>query len=675
MRPLGRAQLWALAALLAGCAEQVSPNRVESVLISTPSTAPLLVGPGGGQTRQLSAAALNASGDPVPSIVAWSVTTPSVIAVAPTGIVTALAAGAGRVVATVGKRADSLDVLVQNVPAASVTLSPAPLGLEISAFGAGTQQLGAVVRDSTGATLLGRVVTWSSSNPGVASVSGTGLVTAIAVGSAYARAAVEGRMDSVLVTVTGTTGFPAGVDLQIVGAQWTQAAQNAAGTIPVLRLSRAAVVNVITSTNSGLPSPGEYALRLFDSGGTLLYADTVGLSTPAAPTAYSQPTAQFLVPSSFLQPGVRWEVVRDPRGVAPDADAANDRFPRGAHAAVNLITAPLLRLRFVPVSLSNHGGVTGNVSGANIDQYLEFLRAVIPYSEVEVTVAAPFSFSGSFGTAPQGGSSAFWVPLIQAIDAARVADVPNQDAHWIGVVAPPAGFNFVTNGGWGFIPPNGGYTGPNSRTFALVNVGWFANTAATRQLVVHELGHNLGRQHAPCGVAGADPTYPRADGTIGPGGHNTYAWEQGLTSSALPVAESVGDVMSYCANPWVSAYTYDAMLTFRGSIGSAVRAPSVIERVLLVQGEEESGDVRVTNAAVIRAEAGGTDAFGAWSLQGLDAAGRVLFTHRFALGRWDHSATRRPFGLTVPLTEAVEAQLTTLRVSGPTGAGDLRLAR
>jgi hypothetical protein len=578
------------------------------------------------------------------------------------------------VAATVGNRSDTLEVLVLNVPATGIALSPAPFGLQISAFGAGTQQLAAHVTDSTGAALFGRVIQWTSTAPGTASVSASGLVTAIAVGSAYVRATVEGHADSSFVTVTGTTGFPEGVDLQIVGAQWTQGAQNPTGTIPVLRLSRAAVVNVITSTNSGLPAPGEYALRLFDSGGTLIFADTVAAATPAAPTTYAQPTVQFLVPPSYLQPGLRWEVVRDPGGEATDADAANDRFPRSEHAAVNLITAPLLRLRFVPVLLSLHGS-TGNVTEANIGQYLEFLRAVIPYSDIEVTIAPVFPFGGSFGTAPQGGASSFWVPLIQAIDAVRVANVTYQDAHWIGVVAPPAGFNNVTNGGYGFIPASPGYTGPNSRTFALVNVGWFNNTALSRQLVVHELGHNLGRHHAPCGVTGEDPAYPRPDGTVGPGGHNTYAWQQGLTTAAIAIAETVGDVMSYCPNPWVSAYTYNAMLTFRGAIGGALRAPSVIERVLLVQGEEELGDVRVSNATVITAVASGEDALGAWTLQGLDATGRELFTHRFSLGRWDHSDTRRPFGLTVPLSAADEAALSRLRVVGPEGSVELRMPR
>jgi hypothetical protein len=392
------------------------------VAISAPSVAALLVGPSGGQTRQLAAVAKNASGEDVAATIVWSVGPSGAVSVSATGLVTALAAGVGRVAATVGNRADTLEVLVSNVPAAGIALSPAPIGLQISAFGAGTQQLAAHVTDSTGAALIGRMIQWTSTAPGTASVSASGLVTAIAVGSAYVRATVEGHADSSFVTVTGTTGFPEGVDLQIVGAQWTQGAQNPTGTIPVLRLSRAAVVNVITSTNSGLPAPGEYALRLFDSGGTLIFADTVAAATPAAPTTYAQPTVQFLVPPSYLQPGLRWEVVRDPGGEATDADAANDRFPRSEHAAVNLITAPLLRLRFVPVLLSLHGS-TGNVTEANIGQYLEFLRAVIPYSDIEVTIAPVFPFGGSFGTAPQGGASSFWVPLIQAIDAVRVANV------------------------------------------------------------------------------------------------------------------------------------------------------------------------------------------------------------------------------------------------------------
>src|SRR5687767_11831634 len=56
-------------------------------------------------------------------------------------------------------------------PVASVTVTPATTTLEVGR----TVQLTATPRDSTGTTLTGRAITWTSSNPIVAAISSTGL--------------------------------------------------------------------------------------------------------------------------------------------------------------------------------------------------------------------------------------------------------------------------------------------------------------------------------------------------------------------------------------------------------------------------------------------------------------------------------------------------------------------
>ncbi len=70
----------------------------------------------------------------------------------------------------------------------------------------GTQQLVATVRDVEGLQLT-RPLSWESSDPAIASVSGTGLVTANAPGSATVTANSEGKSGSATIVVT--TGPPA----------------------------------------------------------------------------------------------------------------------------------------------------------------------------------------------------------------------------------------------------------------------------------------------------------------------------------------------------------------------------------------------------------------------------------------------------------------------------------
>jgi hypothetical protein len=84
------------------------------------------------------------------------------------------------------------------VPVASVAVSPATATISVG----GTQQLTAVTQDAAGNTLSGRLISWTSSAPAVATVSGAGLVTGQAVGSATITATSEGKSGTATVVVS-----------------------------------------------------------------------------------------------------------------------------------------------------------------------------------------------------------------------------------------------------------------------------------------------------------------------------------------------------------------------------------------------------------------------------------------------------------------------------------------
>lgn len=84
-----------------------------------------------------------------------------------------------------------------SVPVAAVRIEPGTLGLTPG----GTGTLVAIVTDAGGGLLVGRSVTWTSSNPAVATVSG-GVVTALTPGSTMIGATSEGRSGSATVTVS-----------------------------------------------------------------------------------------------------------------------------------------------------------------------------------------------------------------------------------------------------------------------------------------------------------------------------------------------------------------------------------------------------------------------------------------------------------------------------------------
>jgi uncharacterized delta-60 repeat protein len=87
------------------------------------------------------------------------------------------------------------------LPIASVTITPTSPIWNVGA----TQQFTATTLDANGATLTGRVVTWTTSDTTKATVSSTGLATGIGAGAATIKATSEGKSASASITVTAVS--------------------------------------------------------------------------------------------------------------------------------------------------------------------------------------------------------------------------------------------------------------------------------------------------------------------------------------------------------------------------------------------------------------------------------------------------------------------------------------
>ncbi len=104
-----------------------------------------------------------------------------------------------------------------SAPVATVTVNPAIANVIVGAV----QQFAATLKDASGRTLTGRIVTWSSDALAMATVSGTGLVTGIAPGSATITAASEGQSGPAALSVS--VAPPGGV---LFESDWSTALGN-----------------------------------------------------------------------------------------------------------------------------------------------------------------------------------------------------------------------------------------------------------------------------------------------------------------------------------------------------------------------------------------------------------------------------------------------------------------
>lgn len=146
----------------------------------------------------LQALVQNEAGELVPDAsVTWTVENPAVATVSSAGVVTGVALGSTQVAASARGKSGIATVTVQRTPVASVVVLPAT----VSAGKGSTTRLTAVAYDLGGNVLPDRGMIWTSNNASVATVDGTGLVTAKEKGTARITATAEGKSGFSDITV------------------------------------------------------------------------------------------------------------------------------------------------------------------------------------------------------------------------------------------------------------------------------------------------------------------------------------------------------------------------------------------------------------------------------------------------------------------------------------------
>ena len=259
----------------ASCAITVEPEIIPVTGITVdPESALLYIG----DTVQLSAVITpsNATNKEV----TWESLNPGIATVSKDGVVTAVAEGNATIVARTqnGGKSNICAVTVErgHVPVKNIEVDLTMTTLTIG----GTQQLTATV---TPANATNKTVTWASSNPSVASVSSTGLVTAKTVGMATitATTADGGKMATCTINVaasaipvTGVMIEPSTLSLVIGGTQ-----QLTATVTPVAATNKAVAWTSSDTSVASVSSAG------------LVTAKAVGTATLTATTADGGKTA------------------------------------------------------------------------------------------------------------------------------------------------------------------------------------------------------------------------------------------------------------------------------------------------------------------------------------------------------------------------------------------------
>jgi uncharacterized protein YjdB len=260
-----------------------------------------------GQTTQLGALLTDANGAPIQGRpVEWQSSDAAVAVVSSSGLVTAIAPGSATVTAACEGLTATARVVVIPVPVSSVIISPAQLSLIVG----GQSALSVQVRDAAGNVLTGRAVAYTSSDPTVATVASSGVVTGMKVGTATITATSNGQSGTATAHVTpipvSTVAIaPAAVSLLVGQTATLQASAYAAdgtaltGRATTWSSSAPSVASVSTSGVVSAVGAGTAIVMAMIDGvsGTV----TVDVSAPAIASVAVNPPTASLKPNDHLQ--------------------------------------------------------------------------------------------------------------------------------------------------------------------------------------------------------------------------------------------------------------------------------------------------------------------------------------------------------------------------------------
>lgn len=421
-----------------------------------------------------------------------------------------------------------------------------------------------------------------------------------------------------------------------------QTVQTIYGSVPLIA-GREAYLRVFPRANEANSARPILRVRIYD-GETLKSTQEIAFPGSSVPTAISQGETRgnwnIHLPASLVTENLAIEVELDPDGVYGESTLTDNRFPatQGSFDVDVRVTSPL-RLRLVPIHQAANG-LQGRVHLGNVQQFIGMARKIMPFAEIDVDLGEPFTVD----TPPFTAEPDVWATVVNQLDVARLA--ANPDAYYYGVVQLPDGHSGVV----------GIANGIDGRTA----LGWDRFPDAPNTLA-HELGHNFGRLHAPCGgAAGQDPSYPYTTGFIGNFGMDPATGE-------LKTPSGFTDIMGYCDSKWwISDYTFKAILDHRARVDPiGAVASRTTRRSLIVWGRIADGELVLEPAFSVVTSPSLPARPGPYRLTGEDAGGTEVFSLSFAPNRLgDVPGDHRTFAFAVPLDGPAIERLTAIRLSG-----------
>lgn len=460
--------------------------------------------------------------------------------------------------------------------------------------------------------------------------------------------------------------------LTVPAVHLTQAVQRLGGGVPLVAGRRALLRVFATSDSANGFRPT--ARATFYNAGRQVHAAPLEAPSGGVPTELDEGRLdgafRAVAPAFVVQPGMEVVVELDPDRALPLAPGSARRVPAQGRWTPDVRAVPPMEVTIVPVQYVWGVNTAANAQVLRFARGLadpdaagmRFARALLPAPQVNATVRDPY-FTWA-DTTERGGPA-----LLDEIELLRHLESGDSDTYYHGVFAAP---RFVKHGGFWQLVGMAFQPGRSAITMTHEEDG--AEDFAAAEVIAHELGHNLGLGHAPCGApAAVDRAYPYPDGSTGAWG---YDFGGPGTPERLADPSKARDLMSYCLPQWVSDYSFAKALSYRlehdASRAPGRRAatlpgrPATAERpALVLWGGVRNGNLVLEPPFAWNAPPKLPASAGSHRLAGYDAGGRPLFSLAFEPART--SRGDRSFLFAVRPAPGWDRALDRVVLSGPEG--------
>ncbi|MCA9942408.1 MAG: hypothetical protein KC449_02960 [Anaerolineales bacterium] len=398
-------------------------------------------------------------------------------------------------------------------------------------------------------------------------------------------------------------------DLLITNLEISQSIQDANNTVPLVA-NRPAVVRVYTATSSGNDVPGTSITLIATRGGSTLTTAVSGtkIASSSSSRANLGSTFNVVLPADWLS------------GTVQIVAKVTGQNGGGFSKTVTFNTVPTLNVTIVPINYTNTGPGGGFYPAPSSEQISDWMMRAYPLSNMNVSFHAPYAFTGNLR------DGYYWenddnTGLLDRMSQLKAGDgAPESTVYYayvyFGTSCSDTWFNCaggIAGIGWiGFRESVGIHNLPSG-----------FGPEASGKLAGHEIGHNFGRYHAPCGVS------PTPNWSTDPKHAGASIGEYGLDGigGTLTLLDPSGyvDMMSYCDPVWVSDYTYKALYTDQVNNGAFILAPQA--ESLVIQGSVADDGAVSLSPVYMLPQTAVSPQNGLYTVQLLDNTGTVIATH------------------------------------------------